>query len=98
MMYRRSHFYYSIPRAHSRDVEAVDESNGIVISGSADGAVKAWTAPRENEFLSTLPLAAVGVNDRIWSLLIDPTGTKVAIGSAGTTEGNPPLHIYDTTK
>lgn len=91
VLYGENHFYGSIERAHSRDVDAVDETGDLVISGSADGVVKAWTSPKNQDIISNLPLASVRVNDRIWALAADPTGTKLAVGSSGTT--GPPLYI-----
>lgn len=95
-MYLRNHFYCKIDRAHSKDVDAVDETNNIVISGSADGVVKAWTSPKNQEFMSNLPLATVTVHDRVWSIAADSSNTKVAIGTSGTS--GVPLYIYDTKK
>ncbi|OXU29066.1 hypothetical protein TSAR_015181 [Trichomalopsis sarcophagae] len=91
VLYGGNHFYGSIERAHSRDVDAVDETGDLVISGSADGVVKAWTSPKNQDIISNLPLTSVRVNDRIWALAADPTGTKLAVGSSGTT--GPPLYI-----
>ncbi|XP_014208190.1 F-box/WD repeat-containing protein 4 [Copidosoma floridanum] len=93
MMYLENHFYHSINRAHSRDVDAIDETNNIIISGSADGVVKAWTSPKNQGYMSRLPLATVRVGDRVWSLAANPSSTKVAVGTSGTS--GPPLNIYD---
>lgn len=86
------HLYYSIERAHSTDVNAVDETSQVVISGSGDGVVKIWMRPGET--MSNIPSATISVRDRILSLLADPTGQKFAVGSSGTGDG-PPLHILD---
>ncbi|KAJ8684288.1 hypothetical protein QAD02_020080 [Eretmocerus hayati] len=94
MPFNRNHYQCSIQRAHSKDVETVDEVGDVVISGSADGVLRAWRSPRYQE-LSNIPLANIRVvSDRIWSLAVDPTGRKLAIGSSGY--GDSPLRICDT--
>ncbi|XP_033209011.1 F-box/WD repeat-containing protein 4-like [Belonocnema kinseyi] len=90
--YHMDHLYYSIERAHSTDVNAVDETSQVVISGSGDGVVKIWMRPGDT--MSNIPSASISVRDRILSLLADPTGQKFAVGSSGTGDG-PPLHILD---
>ncbi|XP_058803734.1 F-box/WD repeat-containing protein 4 [Phymastichus coffea] len=92
---RIPHYNTSIENAHSRDVEAVDEAGDIVFSGSADGMVKAWKSPRSREIISQDPLASFRINDRIWSIAIDSSGEKLAVGSAGNASA--PLTICDTT-
>lgn len=89
-----NYYYTGIEDAHSRDINAVDETGNLVITGSADGVVKAWTSPRDENNFSNLPLATIRISDRIWSLAADPTGSKVAIGSSGTS--GPALYICDT--
>lgn len=93
--YRGNHYFCSIERAHSRDVDAVEETNNIIISGSVDGLVKAWSSPGTQENMSNMPLATVQINNRVKSLAVDPTGRRVAIGSSGITR--PALDICDTT-
>ena len=90
--YHIDHLYYSIERAHSSDVNAVDETSQVVISGSGDGTVKIWMRPGDT--MSNIPSASISVRDRILSLVADPTGQKFAVGSSGTGDG-PPLHILD---
>ncbi|XP_076678713.1 F-box/WD repeat-containing protein 4 isoform X2 [Andrena cerasifolii] len=88
----RIDFYCSIDRAHSCDVNAVDETSKAIISGSGDGTVKIW-GPVGQRILN-LPLATINIADRVWSLSADPTSKRVAIGSAGNSD-NPPLRIFD---
>ncbi|KZC12394.1 PREDICTED: F-box/WD repeat-containing protein 4 [Dufourea novaeangliae] len=85
-------FYCSIDRAHTSDVNAVDETCDAIMSGSGDGTVKIW-GPVGQRFLN-IPVATLNIADRVWSLSADPTGKKVAVGSAGNSD-SPPLHIFD---
>ena len=89
------HLYYSIDRAHSSDVNAVDETSQVVISGSADGTVKIWMPP--GDAMSNVPLSSLSIHDRVWSIAADPTGQKFAVGSSGTAESSP-LHILDIAR
>ncbi|XP_076650982.1 F-box/WD repeat-containing protein 4 [Halictus rubicundus] len=85
-------FYCSIPRAHSCDVNAVDETCDVIVSGSGDGIVKIWRSIGER--IQNVPLATLNIGDRVWSLSADPTGKKVAVGSAGNSVKTS-LHIFD---
>lgn len=85
-------FYCSIDKAHSCDVNAVDETSNAIISGSADGTVKVW-GPVGQRILN-VPLATINVADRVWSIAANPTSKKFAVGSAGFNNG-PPLRIFD---
>ncbi|XP_003699653.2 F-box/WD repeat-containing protein 4 [Megachile rotundata] len=85
-------FCFSIDRAHSGHVNAIDETPQTIISGSGDGTVKIW-GPVGQKILN-VPLATINVAEWICSLSADPTSRKVAIGSAGDTE-RPHLHIFD---
>ncbi|XP_033342299.1 F-box/WD repeat-containing protein 4 [Megalopta genalis] len=85
-------FYCSIPKAHTCDVNAVDETCDAIVSGSGDGIVKIWGPLRER--ILNVPLATLNIADRVWSLAADPTGKKVAVGSAGNSVKTS-LHIFD---
>ncbi|CAL7937710.1 unnamed protein product [Xylocopa violacea] len=85
-------FYFSIDRAHSRMVNALDETSNTIISGSNDGTVKIW-GPAGQRILS-VPLATINIGQWIRSVSADPTSTKVAIGSTGDSVA-PNLHIFD---
>ncbi|XP_076242065.1 F-box/WD repeat-containing protein 4 [Calliopsis andreniformis] len=85
-------FYCSIDRAHTCDVNAVDETSKAIISGSGDGTVKVW-GPVGQRILN-VPLTTLNIEDRVWSLSADPTSAKIAVGSAGIGNG-PPLRIFD---
>lgn len=87
-----NHLCYNIEEAHSTDVNAVEETPQVVISGSGDGVIKIWMRPGET--MTNVPLKCLNVHDRIWSLSADPTGQKFAVGSSGIGEGAP-LHIFD---
>ncbi|XP_035735166.1 F-box/WD repeat-containing protein 4-like [Vespa mandarinia] len=86
------HICFSIDRAHSSDVNAVDKIGQIIVSGAGDGIVKVWKLP--NRRYTEPPLASINVRDRIWSVVADPTGLKFAVGSSGNGDG-PPLNIFD---
>ncbi|KAK2584702.1 hypothetical protein KPH14_007036 [Odynerus spinipes] len=88
-----NHIYFNIDRAHSSDVNAVDKTGQIIVSGAGDGTVKVWRSP--NRRYAEAPLASINVRDRVWSVVADPTGLKFAVGSSGNSDG-PPLHIFDT--
>ncbi|KAG7200608.1 hypothetical protein KM043_001166 [Ampulex compressa] len=81
-----------IYKAHLCDVNALDETPYVFISGSADGRVKIWRPI--NEGIEDVPLTTMNVADKIWSLAANSIGTKFAVGSTGNGVG-PPLRIYD---
>lgn len=83
---------YNIEEAHSTDVNAVEETSQVVISGSGDGIIKLWERPSET--MTNVPSKCLNVDDRIWSLSADPMGQKFSVGSSGIGEGAP-LHIFD---
>lgn len=83
---------YNIENAHSTDVNAVEETPQVVISGSGDGIIQIRMRPGKK--MANVPSASFNVHDRIWALAADPTGQKFAVGSSGIGEGAP-LHIFD---
>ncbi|XP_076175305.1 F-box/WD repeat-containing protein 4 [Ptiloglossa arizonensis] len=88
----RIEFYFSIDKAHTCDINAIDKTSEAIISGSGDGTVKVW-GPVGQRILN-VPLTTINITDRVWSLSADPTGKKFAVGSAGNSDC-PPLHIFD---
>lgn len=90
--YLVDHLCYNIEEAHSTDVNAVEETSQVVISGSGDGIIKLWERPSET--MTNVPSKCLNVDDRIWSLSADPMGQKFSVGSSGIGEGAP-LHIFD---
>ncbi|CAK9795653.1 F-box/WD repeat-containing protein 4 [Anthophora plagiata] len=85
-------FYFSIDRAHSSNVNALDETSKAIISGSSDGTVKIW-GPIGQRILN-VPLATINISECVCSLSADPTSTKIAIGSGGDSD-RLHLHIFD---
>lgn len=85
--------YYRIEKAHLTDIDALDEFSKLIVTGSADGVVKIWN-PKQDEEFAHVPSAVLSVPDRIWSMAIDPLGTKFAVGSAGICRGSS-LHMFD---
>ncbi|CAD1475641.1 unnamed protein product [Heterotrigona itama] len=94
---RKINFYFSVDRAHSKNVNALDETCSTIVSGSNDGTIKVeilnvW-GPFEQGTLN-VPLATLNIIEWVCSLSIDPTNKKFAVGSAGEID-RPHLHIFD---
>ncbi|OAD59278.1 F-box/WD repeat-containing protein 4 [Eufriesea mexicana] len=85
-------FYFSIDRAHSRNVNALDETFKAIISGSNDGTVKIWRPVGQR--ILNVPLATINIAGWVCSLSADPTSKTVAVGSAGDSNDTH-LHIFD---
>lgn len=86
------HFYSIIEDAHSCYVSAVEETHGIIVSGSDDETVKIWTSGGDS--MINVPAATLNVADKVWSIAANPIGTKFAVGFTGNAVGSP-LRVFD---
>ncbi|XP_003487402.1 F-box/WD repeat-containing protein 4 [Bombus impatiens] len=89
---RNIDFYFSIEQAHSRSLNALDETFSAIISGAGDGTVKIWTPLGQG--ISNVPLATINIAQWVCSLSVDPMNEKVAVGTAGSCD-IPHLHIFN---
>ncbi|XP_031843131.1 F-box/WD repeat-containing protein 4 [Nomia melanderi] len=89
-------FYCCLAIAHTCDVNAIDETRNIILSGSEDGIVKVWRGP-VGQRIRDVPLTTLNIADKVWSLSANPTGKKFAVGAAGYRYSTTrvPLHIFD---
>ncbi|XP_024942583.1 F-box/WD repeat-containing protein 4 isoform X2 [Cephus cinctus] len=93
---------FSSRNAHNSDINAVDATDYVILTGSNDGNVKVWPIGMHMDDISvpygTIPIfpfsAHIPLSDRVWSLAADPTGVKFAVGLSGN-KNKSPLHIFD---
>ncbi|XP_012287711.1 F-box/WD repeat-containing protein 4-like [Orussus abietinus] len=83
----------NIENAHNGDVHALDVTSSYsIVSGSRDGTVKIWNTTLID--VESTPPPTLHMLDRVWSLAVEPTGTKFAVGLSGVND-RIPLRIYD---
>jgi WD40 repeat protein len=76
-------------RAHSFDINSVDSTLNLIISGSKDTYVKLWSLNNGLKCQKT-----ISVEDRIWTLAINDIKQQFIVGSAGCGP-NKSLLLYD---
>lgn len=86
---------FDISNAHAEDVNCLDLSDSIFVTGSYDKIYKIWSLVPFVQKPNVLH--EVEINDIIWSTELSPTTTRAAVGSAGYVK-NETLHIIDLEK
>lgn len=87
-------FLFAKRYCHTGEISAVDVCPGsaTIVTGSRDQTMKIWTLDSNSGF--PVLQSTVNIADRIWSLAADPSGSAVAVGTAGL-DGIPSLHLLD---
>uniref|UniRef100_H3CI41 F-box and WD repeat domain containing 4 n=2 Tax=Tetraodon nigroviridis TaxID=99883 RepID=H3CI41_TETNG len=67
LVYNRGNYKSVEFSGHKQEVNCIDSKNGLIISGSRDQTTRIWT------LTSTYPRETIHMNDRLWSVAINPS-------------------------
>ncbi|TWW78068.1 F-box/WD repeat-containing protein 4, partial [Takifugu flavidus] len=67
LVYNRGNYKSVELSGHKQEVNCLDTKNGLIISGSRDQTTRIWT------LASTYPRETLHMNDRVWSVAINPS-------------------------
>ncbi|KAK0054640.1 F-box/WD repeat-containing protein 4 [Biomphalaria pfeifferi] len=84
--------YFCHRNIHPDEIQCIDFTDDIIISGTRDGTIKSFPFTKSN--YSKLPTNSHNVGERIWCLNISPCKSYFAAGLAGWLS-DPPILLWD---
>ncbi|XP_056903897.1 F-box/WD repeat-containing protein 4 [Takifugu flavidus] len=91
LVYNRGNYKSVELSGHKQEVNCLDTKNGLIISGSRDQTTRIWT------LASTYPRETLHMNDRVWSVAINPSLNSFVTGTA-CCKNISPLQIWDVER